>query len=144
MSVRIRITESEGILKVGDELDALEIDEDGDAVITWAQKYGGDDDTASFGYLSRGWFEVIGQTDHIQRIEELEAEVARLRKLVPTVDQLPQEVGVWKSGALYYVRLGEDNWLYASAYGVERRTDAEMASGTRDGEGVPRIGEKIS
>lgn len=144
MSVRIRITQNTGDLQVGDVIDAIEIDEDGDARVYEKDKYQLDRTDSSY---DREWvfgneFEVVD--DSAQRIEELEAEVARLRKLVPTVDQLPQEIGVWKSGGRYYVRLGEDNWLYASPYEVVRRTDAEMVSGTRDSQGVPRIGEKIS
>lgn len=122
MSVRIRITKNTGDLQVGDVIDAIEIDEDGDARVYEKDKYPLDRTDSSY---DREWvfgheFEIVGQTDHVQRIEELEAEVARLRKLVPTVDRLPQEIGVWKSGGRYYVRLGEDNWLYASPYEVVR------------------------
>lgn len=145
MSVRIRMTQARGDLKVGDIIDAIEIDNVGDARVRSRDKYKVGYGEEELDWVFAGEFAVI-HTDPLdaQRIEELEAEVARLRKLVPTVDQLPQEIGVWKSGGTYYVRLGEDNWLYASPYEVVRRTDAEMARGTRDSQGVPLIGEKIS
>lgn len=142
MTVRIRLTADCGELKVGDELEAQEIDVDGDAVVTFAQKFpisGADDDGTE--YIWKGYYELVDQS---ARVQELEAEVARLRTLVPEGALLPQEIGIWKSGSMHYIRLGENDWIFVSDFELTRRTDVEMNRGTRDGQGVPRLGEKIS
>ena len=139
MSIQIKLTEDVyttrwGTLAADSIIEVDGIDSVHDAFIVSSEGFRED-------WIFKNQYEVVvEQNEYIQRIEKLEAEIERLKKLVPETAFLPQENGVYGDTTDFYVRFGPDKWVavFVGQGFVEARTDDDMVR-----EAGTDLGEKL-